>query len=86
MLKAKNNNASHLKAVFPCELITLDSQNRPSTKFTYIDVFPINLEDLQYTVQGDSIEITCTVTFQYNKFIVKTKDGEVIDDTWNGDL
>lgn len=86
MLKCKNNDSAHLTQVLPCEVTALDAQGQESTKFIYLDCFPISLEGLQYSSIGQSVVLTTSVTLRYNQMKVIDTDGTEIDDSWNGDL
>lgn len=83
MLTLKNAKASPYPGlVRTCELTALDSQNRPSTRFTYFDCFPTNISSIQYTSQGEAMALTFDVTLRYNQFKVTTPSGEEIDETY----
>lgn len=81
IMKLRNNPT--LEYVSPIELIALDSQNRPSTRFLYSDCFPISLESIQFSLNNEGNQvITTTTTFRYNKMKVITSDGETIDENY----
>mgnify|MGYP005855712407 CR=1 FL=1 len=83
MLTLKNAKASpYPDLVRTCELIALDSQNQPATRFTYYDCFPVDISSIQYTSQGESDALVFDVTLRYNRFRVTTPDGEIIDENY----
>lgn len=85
ILTLKNSNSAHFPDLTKtCELTTLDEQNQPLHSFVYGDCFPTNISTVQYTSQGESVALTCDVTFRYNKFKVITNTGEIISDDYLG--
>lgn len=85
MLKLKNNPSMEYSQ--PCELIALDANNSPSTKFVYHDCFPITVDAQQYSVlQTADTALVFNTVFRFNKLVVISPDGESIDDSWDGDL
>lgn len=83
MLAIKNSLGSpYPDLVRTCELMALDSQNQPATKFLYFDCFPINISAIQYTSLGESDALTFDVTLRYNRFRVVTPSGEIIDEDY----
>lgn len=86
MLKCKNNDSAHLNEVMPCEVTALDANGERTTKFIYLDCFPLSLEGLQYTSIGQSVVLTSSVTLRYNQMKIIDVNGEEISDDWNGEL
>ncbi len=85
MLKCKNTEEAHMKFTESCELISLDSQNQPSTRFVYYDCWPTILDGLTYSINDEgSVVITSTVTLNFNRFVIITADGETIDEQYTG--
>lgn len=85
MLRIKNLNTSHvLGEAKTCELISLDSQNQPMYRFIYEDCFPTNISAINYSSQGESIPLSFDVTLRYNLFSIRTKDNQIIDDSYTG--
>jgi hypothetical protein len=83
MLRLKNAiDNPYPDLVRTCELITLDSQYKPLTSFIYTDCFPINISSIQYSTQDEASVMSIDITLRYNLFHIKTKDGELITDTF----
>lgn len=83
MLTCKNTDAAHLKMTDACELIALDSQNQPSTRFVYMDAWPTILDGMSYAINDEgSMVITSNVTLNFNSFKIITASGEVIDEQY----
>lgn len=83
MLKLKNSNSTTFPdLVRTCELMTLDSQNNPSTRFIYIDCFPINISSVQYSSQDDANVISFDITLRYNQFKIVTPNNESITESF----
>lgn len=83
MLRCKNSNVAHLEEVKPCSLIALDSQNRESTKFVYLDCMPIEIQGVELMVNEDQSNVlVMPVTLAYNKFKIITPTGEEIDESY----
>jgi len=83
MLQLKNTIVNpYPDLVRTCELISLDSQHQPSTRFIYTDCFPINISSVQYSTQDEASVISFDITLRYNLFHIETNDGELITDTY----
>lgn len=86
MLKCKNNGNSHLEQTKPCEVTPLTAQNRESVHFVYTDCWPFQMDEITYSVQGESVVLAFNVSFRYNRFMFTDRNGNVIDQEWNKDL
>ena len=86
MLKCKNNDRAHLEQTKACEITALDANGNLSTKFIYLDCFPMQLEGLQYSSVGQSAVLTTGISLRYNQFKIIDVNGEEIADDWNGEL
>jgi hypothetical protein len=54
-------------------LIVMNSNMRPNKEFTFKDLFPVQLGDLQFDAQQLDLEyITCTVDFRFTSFDIKS--------------
>ena len=85
MMLCKNTNGAHLSQTKPCELVTLDAQSQPGTRFVYGDCFPIELGGAQLAVNDDGSNVLVTdVTFAFNKFHIQLPDGTIIDEQYTG--
>jgi len=79
----KNKNNSFWDHVRFCELTALDSQNQPTVRFKYKDVFPTLLEGITYAVNDEnSNTIVSGATFEYNEFYIELPDGTIIDEKY----
>lgn len=85
ILKCKNSTELEEK-VRASEIMSLDSGNSVTARFRYMDSFPTSLTGLQYTTIGESEYLVFDVVLRYNDFIVTDKDGNEIDERWNGEL
>lgn len=86
LLKIKNSSMADEDLRKGCELVTLNAQNEPTVKFSYLDAFPTSISGLEYSIQEEARVLTFDVTLRYNIFTVTDKDGNIYDDNWNGDL
>lgn len=86
MLKVKNNTESWQDFTKTIEVMALDPQGKPCVTFTYKDAFPMTLDDVQFSVQGEAVTVAFNVVCRYNDFCVKDRNGQLIDYNWNGEL
>jgi len=54
-------------------LIVMNSNMRPNKEFTFKDLFPVQLGDIQFDTQQLDLEyVSCTVDFRFRSFDIKT--------------
>jgi hypothetical protein len=55
-------------------LTVLNSFSRPNLEFTFQDLFPVNLTDLQFSSNSTDVEyIECSVTFKYRQYTYRKR-------------
>tara|TARA_B100000929_G_scaffold290599_1_gene284933 strand:+ start:77207 stop:77713 length:507 start_codon:yes stop_codon:yes gene_type:complete len=85
ILKCKNS-INFEEKTRASEIMALDSGNAVTARFRYLDSFPTSLTGLQYTTIGNSEYLVFDVVLRYNDFSITDKDGNEIDELWNGEL
>jgi len=79
MLSTKNTNDAHLTQTKACEIIALDSQNRPIVRFKYLDCVINTMEGVQMASDDTGSKvISSTVTLRYNVLEVVDSEGNQI--------
>lgn len=63
-------------------LVSLNAQHQKGLTFTYSDGFPMSLDAIDYTTNGESKVLSCQVAFRYNRLTVQLPTGEFIDENW----
>ncbi len=79
MLSTKNTNDAHLTQTKACEIIALDSQNRPIVRIKYLDCVINTMEGVQMASDDTGSKvISSTVTLRYNVLEVVDSEGSQI--------
>jgi hypothetical protein len=79
MVEITKTNNSHLESGEYGELTVLNSQNIPTAKFIYKNIWPTVIGDLQYSLVDDEMSLVVDVTFEYDTYDVEiVKTGERI--------
>jgi hypothetical protein len=67
--QTKTSQGSHEEKYKDITLSVLTAKNTINKQLRFIDAFPTELGELQFTTQDLAVEyLTCTTTFRYNRF------------------